>query len=95
MLPDIKQRITSQLQKFNAKLQSLGGPLGDSNSSSIVLSIDTDQAVTQEQGCKRTTKMTLDGKALINCGVATHRTRPRGRAHERMHECKRQARGQM
>ena len=27
-IPDIKQRITSQLQKYNAELQSLGGPLG-------------------------------------------------------------------
>ena len=41
-LSDIKQRITSQLQKFNAELQSLGGPLGDGNSSSIVLSIITE-----------------------------------------------------
>ena len=41
-LPDIKQRITSQLQKFNAELQSLGGPLGDGNSSSILLSIITE-----------------------------------------------------
>ena len=41
-LPDIKQRITSQLQKYNAELQSLGGPLGDGNSSSIVLSIITE-----------------------------------------------------
>ena len=42
MLPDIKQRITSQLQKYNAELRSLGGPLGDGNSSSIVLSIITE-----------------------------------------------------
>ncbi|KAH8991532.1 Dynamin central region-domain-containing protein [Lactarius akahatsu] len=41
-LPDIKARITSQLQKFNAELQSLGGPLGDGNSSSIVLNIITE-----------------------------------------------------
>ena len=41
-LPDIKARITSQLQKYNAELQSLGGPLGDGNSSSIVLSIITE-----------------------------------------------------
>ena len=41
-LPDIKQRITSQLQQYNAELQSLGGPLGDGNSSSIVLSIITE-----------------------------------------------------
>ena len=41
-LPDIKQRITSQLQKYNAELQSLGGPLGDGNSSSIVLIIITE-----------------------------------------------------
>src|SRR5258708_8339299 len=41
-LPDIKARITSQLQKYNAELQSLGGPLGDGNSSSIVLNIITE-----------------------------------------------------
>jgi len=41
-LPDIKARITSQLQKYSAELQSLGGPLGDGNSSSIVLSIITE-----------------------------------------------------
>lgn len=41
-LPDIKARITAQLQKYNAELQSLGGPLGDGNSSSIVLSIITE-----------------------------------------------------
>ena len=41
-LPDIKQRITSQLQKYNVELQSLGEPLGNGNSSSIVLSIITE-----------------------------------------------------
>ncbi|SRR5712692_2118014 len=41
-LPDIKARITSQLQKYSAELQSLGGPLGDGNSSSIVLNIITE-----------------------------------------------------
>jgi len=41
-LPDIKARITTQLQKYNAELQSLGGPRGDENSSSIVLSIITE-----------------------------------------------------
>jgi hypothetical protein len=41
-LPDIKARITSQLQKYTVELQSLGGPLGDGNSSSIVLSIITE-----------------------------------------------------
>src|SRR5258708_29367666 len=40
-LPDIKARITSQLQKYNAELQLLSGPLGDRNSSSIVLNIIT------------------------------------------------------
>ena len=30
-LPDIKQRIISQRRKYNAELQSLGGPLGDGN----------------------------------------------------------------
>jgi dynamin 1-like protein len=41
-LPDIKSRITAQLQKYSAELQSLGGSLGDGNSSSIVLNIITE-----------------------------------------------------
>ena len=41
-LPDIKQRISQQLQKFNAELQSLGGPMGEGNSSDVVLSIITE-----------------------------------------------------
>ncbi|KAI0061990.1 hypothetical protein BV25DRAFT_1916294 [Artomyces pyxidatus] len=41
-LPDIKARITSQLQKFNLELASLGGPLGDGGSQSIVLSVITE-----------------------------------------------------
>jgi dynamin 1-like protein len=41
-LPDIKARITSQLQKYNAELQSLGGPLGDGNAGNIVLSVITE-----------------------------------------------------
>src|SRR5229473_971070 len=40
-LPDIKACITLQLQKYNVELQSLGGLLGDGNSSSIVLNIIT------------------------------------------------------
>jgi len=41
-LPDIKARIQQQLQKFNAELQSLGGPMGDSNSSGVVLNVITE-----------------------------------------------------
>lgn len=41
-LPDIKQRIAQQQQKYNAELQSLGGALGDESSSSIVLSVITE-----------------------------------------------------
>ncbi|KAI0263720.1 VpsA protein [Gloeopeniophorella convolvens] len=41
-LPDIKARITSQLQKYNAELQSLGGALGDAGSQSIVLNVITE-----------------------------------------------------
>src|SRR5229473_5585690 len=41
-LPDIKAHITLQLQKYNAELQSLGGPLGGGNLSSIVLNIITE-----------------------------------------------------
>ncbi|KAI0792823.1 Dynamin central region-domain-containing protein [Abortiporus biennis] len=41
-LPDIKARIAQQLQKYNAELQTLGGPMGDTSSSSVVLSVITD-----------------------------------------------------
>ncbi|KAI0082872.1 hypothetical protein K474DRAFT_1655054 [Panus rudis PR-1116 ss-1] len=40
-LPDIKARITQQLQKAQAELASLGGPVGDT-SSSVVLSVITE-----------------------------------------------------
>ena len=41
-LPDIKARISQNLQKFNAELLSLGGPMGDGNSGNIVLSVITE-----------------------------------------------------
>jgi vacuolar protein sorting-associated protein 1 len=41
-LPDIKQRISQSLQKFNSELLSLGGAAGDTNSSSVVLNIITE-----------------------------------------------------
>lgn len=41
-LPDIKQKITTQLQKYQAELTSLGGPLGDTNSGNVVLTIITE-----------------------------------------------------
>ncbi|PFH52461.1 hypothetical protein AMATHDRAFT_74250 [Amanita thiersii Skay4041] len=41
-IPDIKTRIAQQQQKFNAELQSLGGPLGDGNSGNVVLSVITE-----------------------------------------------------
>ena len=41
-LPDIKQRITTQLQKYNAELVSLGGPMADQSSSGLVLQVITD-----------------------------------------------------
>lgn len=41
-LPDIKMRISQQLQRFTTELQQLGGPMGDSGSSNIVLSVITD-----------------------------------------------------
>lgn len=41
-LPDIKSKIIAQLAKFQAELQGLGGPLGDSNSGNIVLTIITE-----------------------------------------------------
>jgi len=41
-LPDIKARITQQLQKYNQELQSLGGPVGDTSSGNVVLSVITE-----------------------------------------------------
>jgi replication fork clamp-binding protein CrfC len=41
-LPDIKARITQQLQKYNAELITLGGAMGDSNSGNVVLSVITE-----------------------------------------------------
>lgn len=41
-LPDIKARISQQLAKYNAELQSLGGALGDGNSANVVLSVITE-----------------------------------------------------
>lgn len=41
-LPDIKARITQQLQKYNTELQTLGGALGEANSANIVLSVITE-----------------------------------------------------
>jgi hypothetical protein len=58
-LPDIKARITSQLQKYNAELLSLGGPLGDGNSSSIVLSLITE--------------FTNEFRTVIDGNTTTHR----------------------
>ncbi|KAF5373117.1 hypothetical protein D9758_001534 [Tetrapyrgos nigripes] len=41
-LPDIKARITSQLQKYNAELMQLGGPHAEANSGNIVLTVITE-----------------------------------------------------
>ena len=41
-LPDIKTRVTQQLQKYNAELQALGGPMGDANAGNVVLSVITE-----------------------------------------------------
>lgn len=41
-LPDIKQRISQQLAKFNAELLSLGGAHGDSNGANVVLNVITE-----------------------------------------------------
>lgn len=41
-LPDIKARISQQLQKYSAELATLGGPLGDASSGNIVLSVITE-----------------------------------------------------
>ncbi|KAL7283018.1 hypothetical protein PYCCODRAFT_1440947 [Trametes coccinea BRFM310] len=41
-LPDIKARISQQLQKYNAELQTLGGAMGDNSSANVVLSVITE-----------------------------------------------------
>jgi hypothetical protein len=41
-LPDIKTRVTQQLQRFNAELSSLGGPHGDQNAGNVVLAAITE-----------------------------------------------------
>lgn len=41
-IPDIKARITQQLQKYNAELMTLGGPLGDGSAGNVVLSVITE-----------------------------------------------------
>ncbi|KAG6899495.1 hypothetical protein C0993_009717 [Termitomyces sp. T159_Od127] len=41
-IPDIKARITQQLQKYNAELMQLGGALGDNNPGNVVLSVITE-----------------------------------------------------
>lgn len=41
-LPDIKNKIGSQLAKFQAELASLGGPMGEANSAGVVLQIITE-----------------------------------------------------
>ncbi|KAJ4475779.1 Dynamin central region-domain-containing protein [Lentinula aciculospora] len=41
-LPDIKARISSQLQKYNAELMQLGGPMAEHNSGNVVLSVITE-----------------------------------------------------
>ena len=41
-LPDIKARISQNLQKYNAELISLGGPTGDGNSGNVILSVITE-----------------------------------------------------
>ncbi|SPO25863.1 probable VPS1 - member of the dynamin family of GTPases [Ustilago trichophora] len=43
-LPDIKNKIGTQLAKFQAELASLGGPLGEANSAGVVLQIITEFA---------------------------------------------------
>lgn len=41
-LPDIKARISSQLAKYSAELTALGGPMGETNPGSVVLSTITE-----------------------------------------------------
>ncbi|KAH8919280.1 hypothetical protein BT69DRAFT_1266849 [Atractiella rhizophila] len=41
-LPDVKARIQSQLVRFQQELTSLGGPMGEGNSSNVILQIITE-----------------------------------------------------
>jgi dynamin 1-like protein len=41
-LPDIKARITQQLQRYNTELQSLGGAMGDQTGAGMVLQVITE-----------------------------------------------------
>lgn len=41
-LPDIKARISQQLAKYQAELAALGGPMGETNPGSVVLSTITE-----------------------------------------------------
>lgn len=41
-LPDIKQRISQQLAKYTQELAALGGPMGETNPGSVVLSTITE-----------------------------------------------------
>ena len=41
-LPDIKGRISQNLQKYNAELQALGGPTVDGSSGNVILSVITE-----------------------------------------------------
>jgi dynamin 1-like protein len=41
-LPDIKARISQNLQKYNTELQGLGGPIADANSGNVILSVITE-----------------------------------------------------
>jgi dynamin 1-like protein len=41
-LPDIKARISQQLQKYSTELTALGGPMGEANPGSVVLSTITE-----------------------------------------------------
>lgn len=41
-LPDIKSRISQQLAKYTAELQTLGGPMGGDSSGNMVLQVITE-----------------------------------------------------
>ncbi|KAF9009444.1 P-loop containing nucleoside triphosphate hydrolase protein [Cyathus striatus] len=72
-LPDIKARITSQLQKYNAELQSLGGPVGEGNSGNIVISVITEFTsefrTTIDGNTNDLSLNELSGELLFNNGI--------------------------
>ena len=68
-LPDIKARISSQLQKYNAELISLGGAMGNQNSQSVVLNVITEFIVGYMIPGHPLAMMMFKSKSGANCAA--------------------------